>query len=306
MKLLTICIPTYNRSEELISTLKNLQLQIEGLESDISIIVSDNNSDAIHQEMLYEFHSKNMFFALNMNTQNMGIIGNIYLLNSIADSKYVWFLGDDDILLPNCVAKVWSILHESDINYMFLNYWSFVGEPDNIVSKAETFLRGYHNTDASTPYDLFKEYGTSFMFISASIYKKSLIDYVGSMELRIKNLAEPLYFFFSACKGLIYIENEICLLNRLSNISWANLQKQVSYVDIPEAILNLEYLNNYVSGDIAKILKVYYNMTFCFLLSLFYSNKSQVRRILKRLKSKFIYLFFSSGIFLVKMLIKKR
>jgi len=305
MKLLSICIPTYNRSEKLIATLECLKGQVENFGNYISIFVSDNNSDIEQKKNIQEYHLKNDFFLLNLNDVNLGIIGNLYTLNRLADSEYIWFLGDDDVLLPGCIQNIIKVLTEYSVNYLFMNYNSFVDSIDNLVSKTKTPFNGYKTIDKHTACNLFKSCGTAFMFISASIYRKKYIDILQLNHSRNINLAEPLFFFFSACNDNIYIEEKSYILDRLSGISWASFQKQVSFVDIPECILNLYFLERYSDSSISDMLVDYYMKTNSFLFSIYYSSNSLRIRIVRILKSKIVVLSFLSFSFIVRILIKK-
>ncbi|MEH2007537.1 glycosyltransferase family 2 protein, partial [Nostoc sp.] len=134
-KLLTIAIPTFNRAELLDKQLAWLAQAIKGFEDNCEILVSDNCSTDNTQEVIQKWQAtlSNIIFKSNKNSQNLGVVKNImYCLNSTA-TKYVWTIGDDDLIQDRAIAYVITKLKQhEDLSLLFLNFSGrnqLTGEP---------------------------------------------------------------------------------------------------------------------------------------------------------------------------------
>lgn len=98
-KLLTLCIPTYNRGIHLEEQLKRLSSIPLCLWNYISVFISDNcstdNTEAIVKKYL---NLSQVDITYSRNETNMGMDGNFVKCFKSATSKYVWLLGDDDYI----------------------------------------------------------------------------------------------------------------------------------------------------------------------------------------------------------------
>lgn len=101
--LLTVAIPTYNRPETLQRTLDVLKAE----DADIfTILVSDDSStDCVEKLVLtYQQSMPNLRYAKN--PENLGFSRNVAQLYELADTRYVWFLCDDDSVNPGAVPSI--------------------------------------------------------------------------------------------------------------------------------------------------------------------------------------------------------
>ncbi|HNR19817.1 MAG TPA: glycosyltransferase family A protein [Bacteroidia bacterium] len=107
-KLLTISIPTWNRSNYLKELLEQLTFQITAfqLESDIELLVSNNNSEDNTEELISLFTSKFQFISYNKNETNIGAKSNVIKSMELASSEFVMVLGDDDRVRKNCLVEI--------------------------------------------------------------------------------------------------------------------------------------------------------------------------------------------------------
>lgn len=122
MKLLSICIPTYNRKEKLKKLLDLIEYEINcnNLKDKIEICVSDNASKDNIQEMLEEkFQSLDIKF--NRNFENKGFDYNLDMTTKLATGKYIWFCGDDDEILENSLIKILDIIKNEEAEIYILN-----------------------------------------------------------------------------------------------------------------------------------------------------------------------------------------
>lgn len=110
MKLLSICIPTYNRALKLEKNLENLINILEKIGSWknlIEIVVSDNHSTD-NTENICKKHENNIKYYKQ--DENKGYDGNVLFLYKAASTKYVFFLSDDDEIFENGLRKLITVL----------------------------------------------------------------------------------------------------------------------------------------------------------------------------------------------------
>lgn len=104
--ILTIAIPTYNRAKYLETSLNILIEQINEIDQNVELIISDNCSNDNTEEVVKKFLSKGYDFRYIKNATNLGMDGNFVQCFKIAKGKYVWVLGDDDFLLPGSLKRI--------------------------------------------------------------------------------------------------------------------------------------------------------------------------------------------------------
>lgn len=313
MKLLTICIPTYNRSKYLISLLDFLKSEIFPYRDLIEVRVSDNCSDESHKSETKEYYNRNPFFEITYNEENLGLIGNIYYLLKLTNSSYIWFVGDDDVLLEGVVHNVIDILSDkTNSYYIFLNNSSFkndfqiVGSPTNLMSYSKSVKNG-----KKCIMDLFRMNGSVNMFISSCVFSVSTLEEFLKVD-RHKLIIDPLLFsFYAATVDTVYIENEVFVLDRVSEVSWENERKAVSYWLIPIGIIELNRFN-YSNSDINLLLHGYFEKyNFYYLRMILFAPIIFKKDIVCFLGFRQISLFFSSlgsniKLLFIKIFISKR
>ncbi len=114
MPSLSIVIPTYNRADKLLRLLRNIEVELSdyNLIDQIQVLVSDNASSDDTQLKVASFSSVEYRLSYFRQEENIGFDGNVRFLYEIAQTDYVWFFSDDDILLPGAISKVMKGLTE--------------------------------------------------------------------------------------------------------------------------------------------------------------------------------------------------
>ena len=110
-KLLTICLPTYNRANVLSESLEHIVSQItDENKTKVEILVSDNCSTDNTPEVVKSFIERGIPIVYNRNSENLGSDGNfLYCINN-ASGKYIWLLGDDDYLVEGTLDYLLSFM----------------------------------------------------------------------------------------------------------------------------------------------------------------------------------------------------
>jgi len=121
--LLSVCIPTYNRSRVLEAALRALGPQIQATCGEVELVVSDNCSTDETQVVVEKAQKKWGQLRYHRNETNLGVAGNILkLTHELATGEFGWVIGDDDIVLPNGVNRVLHVIKSHpEIDYIFVN-----------------------------------------------------------------------------------------------------------------------------------------------------------------------------------------
>ena len=114
--LLSIVIPTYNRAKYLERCLESIVCQ----QGDYyEIVVSDNASPDNTQEIMQKYITDRRIHYYR-NGENLGGRENIFKATKLAQGEYVFWLSDDDYLLPNSLSKVFEVIKaNSHLGYIY-------------------------------------------------------------------------------------------------------------------------------------------------------------------------------------------
>ena len=123
--LLSICIPTYNRACTLNECLHSLFEQKLDF-SKVEVCVSDNGSTDETTQVISKWSNK-LHLIVNRNSQNQGIPCNFLKVVSLAKGKYIWLLGDDDIVVPESVTYLLKLIYsKKKVDFFLFNSWNLM------------------------------------------------------------------------------------------------------------------------------------------------------------------------------------
>jgi len=114
-ELLSICIPTRNRSRLLRDLLCSLDLEIVTAQltpEDVRVYVSDNASTDDTQATAQEILGKHPHFTYWCNEQNIGAVGNVLACAAKVPGRYQWIIGDDECVVAGILPKLLAQLRE--------------------------------------------------------------------------------------------------------------------------------------------------------------------------------------------------
>ena len=169
-KLLSICIPTFNRRDRLVGAVNNI-INCIGKISDasIEILISDNKSDDNSSEAI-----KKINYPINLFTQptNLGYDNNVKFLYDKAMGKYLFFVADDDLIIEESFIELYNtILKNSAIDCFLLNFL----EGEVTINNRFSYL--ILSNDLFTFKDLGDNFYKPFVFLSGFFLKKRKIDW---------------------------------------------------------------------------------------------------------------------------------
>jgi glycosyltransferase involved in cell wall biosynthesis len=113
--LISICIPTRNRAENLRETLDTIVSQ-SGFEEYCEVIISDNASLDNTEEVVARIASTHKNIHYVRNVKDLGADENFFKVVGLARGEYVELLGDKVCMLPGVLKKIIAILEPRDID----------------------------------------------------------------------------------------------------------------------------------------------------------------------------------------------
>ena len=287
-KLLTICVPTYNREKLVEKQLMFFRAQNNNnseILKNVNFIVRDNCSKDRTALRLKKIQKTDNFFEYVINNENVGLIGNVQLLLGDVNTEYVWFISDDDILEMNIIDYVLDIIiANKSVEYFFLNFHiakrlGYSGklskdQKDSKRAALEIFRNGYG----------------SLLLLTSSVYKTSNLVEIKDHKFSSLLSAPLFYSFYSCMKGDIYISNKVYIRFREGNASYSGIIR-VTKLKFEEYLSILNYLKEigYSYDDVDLTIKY-------FLIS--QTNAHLIYTLISPLKSLKLYKYYSVKDFL--------
>jgi FkbM family methyltransferase len=147
--MLSICISTYNRAKWLAVSLATLMGWTELYRDIVEVLVCDNTSTDNTSKVAQTYANKKNF-RYHCNPANVGMLGNLKVTANLARGKYIWILGDDDLVKEGAVEAVLAgIRRYPDVSLVYLNYaYTRIAEADK-VGDVDNFL--HDSTPIVTP-----------------------------------------------------------------------------------------------------------------------------------------------------------
>lgn len=171
--LLSICIPTYNRINYLLENLKVLMPQVKGRQ-EIEVLINDNGSTDGTEEILLSFCSKyELEISIKRNPNTLYITDNFNDVVNRSKGKYIFLLGDDDIVAPNFIETL--LPHIRSYQYSIIHFNRLSGDANCSNNKIhDREFKGWQETLQ------FEEFVFRVMsspnFISSQIFKREIWD----------------------------------------------------------------------------------------------------------------------------------
>lgn len=281
-KLLSICIPTYNRADFLIETLDSLVCQMNEENLDlIEICISDNCSSDTTENDLKNYISKHskLTFNFNRNEKNLGADLNFLKVIDIAHGKYCWFLGSDDKLKQGALEKILiEIQTNSDIDLYIMNrtecdvygnrqnetFWLSKSVDECVFDFSNKYQVSYYINHANS-------LGALFGYLSSLVFKKEKWDMIPDKNKFIGTAfvhAYTLTSFINYNSKIKYIKDQL-VENRNGNDSFYDnfIQRTMldvnGYKQIAEAVFKNE---NVLREDVYSVIRKHHPISRFFFL----------------------------------------
>ena len=118
-KILSICIPTFNRADLIDAALHSIENNLIDQES-VEVIICDNASEDNTQEIVNTYCDRIPNFRYHRNSSNIGPVKNVRKVIELATGEFVWLFADDDVMAVGALAYLLRFLSDhSDVDYLF-------------------------------------------------------------------------------------------------------------------------------------------------------------------------------------------
>lgn len=187
---LSICIPTWNRSQFLRDLLEAFARQVEADKlgpADVGFYISDNASTDKTPDVFQEFAQKVPNASYFRNETNIGGDPNQLKVRTYAKGRYVWEVGDDELLADRALANLVKALREHQPGLVISfspNYESALPRPQ-IFEDYRAFARECLRVN---PHAL-----AEHTLISANIYRADCFDFAYAGECIGKSCYSHMY-----------------------------------------------------------------------------------------------------------------
>jgi glycosyltransferase involved in cell wall biosynthesis len=173
LPILSIVIPTFDRSDKLTLCVESIAGQIVGdLIGKIEIIISDNDSPKDAQENIRSLYALYPFISYYIHEKNGGGIVQFNTAPWRAQGEWVWLFGDDDLLLDGGIELILNRLNRDQPDFLTLNRCVVNDDLSSIINPAK------HNIPSlnfPTFIDLLKLMGIDQLsFFTSQIYRVKL------------------------------------------------------------------------------------------------------------------------------------
>lgn len=136
---LSICIPTYNRANNLANCLNSIISCSLNTNCKFEVCVSDNHSTDATQAVVKTAQSL-MDIKYHKNSSNLGRVTNYLNVVNMAEGEFIWLLGDDDLLLPHAIKTLYKLINDHpEVDFFYVNSFHLTTEYlDNFPSPFDT------------------------------------------------------------------------------------------------------------------------------------------------------------------------
>jgi glycosyltransferase involved in cell wall biosynthesis len=259
--MLSICIPTYNRSESLDNCLNSIKIAKNKLNNfDFEVCISDNSTNEKNLKIINKYKNE---FKINFkqNQKNLGFGKNAIQVIKMATKKFSWMIGDDDLILPYTFIELEKLFREhSDVEFYFINSFFLNKEKINYKNKLINSLEiNLENLNSMSKlkeskkllfWDLINPniswdflIGIFFSVFKTSKWKGSLkvIDYKNLEDLRPwSNFDNTCIHPKVICEAFKNSKSYFCAkplsINLIGIREWSNLYEFIEIVRIPELL----------------------------------------------------------------------
>ena len=119
---LSIAIPTYNGSRYIRGALDSIISQLEDVDEEVEIVISDNASTDETPQIIRGYQNRYPFIKYFRNEENLGADRNYDLAVRRAKGEFVWLFSDDDRIRDGGIRRVIEVINKHpNIAAIFVN-----------------------------------------------------------------------------------------------------------------------------------------------------------------------------------------
>ena len=171
LPILSICIPTYNRSACLKECLESILSSAKGHEEQIEVVISDNVSTDDTASVVNEFKERYPWIRYHRNDTNIGAEKNFYAVAGLAAGEYIWIFGDDDKMTDEAIPSVLKRI-ESGYGLIICNFSRWSRDFSTVLKQRFILINQDEEFDDANL--LMKRIGLHLGYITCFITKRSI------------------------------------------------------------------------------------------------------------------------------------
>jgi len=243
--ILSIVIPTYNRSNYLKETLNYFSCQVHRNLNHVNLIVCNNASTDDTNKALESLYKKDGFFEYKTFNTHVSIGDSISRANETANGDFVLMWGDDDIPSPFLVDYLLYIIEiYPNIGIFHFNRLEGKDYHTKGITNLSVLKKEYGDgiIEYSSVKDFFNKYILDVTFLSSVMFKKEY--WIRNKELDCSKHYgyEFLGHIFGNMKDehLIYIQFPLCIQRRPLEKVWLNKSPFYRFIGIPNMYNDFE------------------------------------------------------------------
>lgn len=170
---LTIVVPTYNRGGLLGMLLDSIGQDFDEWPDDLELVVMDNASTDDTIVQVENRRERGMPIRLLRNATNVGMDTNLAAGFDVARGKYLWQIGDDEILYRGACRYVLDFVRKNDVGLIHISYNGIVTGRQTLHLAREISSRP--RMVEMTSAQLFRQANVFLTFISANVVNRHAI-----------------------------------------------------------------------------------------------------------------------------------
>lgn len=195
MEELTIIIPTYNRTEELLYNLRQLNKIFKELSVSFPIIIGDDSSTKYHKAAIEDYIAKSdQKIQYYYNDKNLGIEKNELKLLSMVKTKYTMLLGEDDYLNSALLENILKYVQEERVTAIIPNFYGINKYGEQIRSPRFKIKKDFIISKGQVQYFCYASQMSGLTFMTEGVYEQY-------KKSKLLNNSYP-HLYFIACNLL--------------------------------------------------------------------------------------------------------
>ncbi len=235
--LLTIAIPAHNKASYLKKAVKSI-IKDDEFGKNINIVISDNSNNPDIKNLYYKEYVNNKKLRYYSSKKYNCLDSNVNRSIELANGKYVWVFGDDDILITGILKKILQFLKTKNPNLLICNSKSFAKGRIIESSRMPNIKNSFYEKNENDKF-----------LIDMAGYLTSVSTIIVKRELWISNYNKNKIGSFFAhidCVASIKNNNKVdyfkipAIKLRLGSQTWLNKTFKIWYLYYPEIIWGLE------------------------------------------------------------------
>lgn len=170
---LSIAIPTYNGARYIREALDSIIFQLDDIDEEIEIVISDNASTDQTPEIIRKYQKKYPFIKYFRNEEDLGADRNFDLAVRRSTGEYVWLFSDNDKIVFGGIKKVLNVINNyKDLSVIATNYSIFDKKFCKYIK--ERVVDEYEDILFETPDDFWEKLDILSALISVNIVRRFL------------------------------------------------------------------------------------------------------------------------------------